>query len=317
MPSVAFLLMLLLSVSVAIGSAVNLYWIGFKPSAGGDFVELVFGDSRRMFADHFFRKADVYFHSGYYPTIFDETTGTSAMARPGAQWEDAGDSASASKPAERGPAEGHDHDHDHDHDHGDAEEDELRFLKPPADWIDAFGRHFYPTEHSHLDEGTEKEMLPWLRLSASLDPQRVKTYTVASFWLRKSMNRVTEAEQFLREGWRANPHSHEIIFELGRLFSEDKNDPVRARNLWDLAIQEWQKQESVKEEPDFFALQQMLGHLALLDQKEGHFDRAIHHFELLKRISPRPEEIQKRIEEIRVLRDGSGNAALPPAPNRP
>ena len=29
------------------------------------------GDSRRMFAMSFYTKADVYFHSGYYPTIFD------------------------------------------------------------------------------------------------------------------------------------------------------------------------------------------------------------------------------------------------------
>ncbi len=29
------------------------------------------GDSRRMFANSFFVKADAYFHSGYYPTIYD------------------------------------------------------------------------------------------------------------------------------------------------------------------------------------------------------------------------------------------------------
>ena len=29
------------------------------------------GDSRRLFANQFFVEADVYFHSGYYPTIFD------------------------------------------------------------------------------------------------------------------------------------------------------------------------------------------------------------------------------------------------------
>ena len=29
------------------------------------------GDSRRLFAISFYTKADAYFHSGYYPTIFD------------------------------------------------------------------------------------------------------------------------------------------------------------------------------------------------------------------------------------------------------
>src|SRR6202142_4755792 len=32
---------------------------------------LLFGDGRRLFANQFFTMADVYFHSGYYPSIFD------------------------------------------------------------------------------------------------------------------------------------------------------------------------------------------------------------------------------------------------------
>src|SRR2546426_11142862 len=34
-------------------------------------LDVLFGDGRRLFASQFFRKADVYFHSGYYPSIFD------------------------------------------------------------------------------------------------------------------------------------------------------------------------------------------------------------------------------------------------------
>jgi len=41
----------------------------------------------------------------------------------------------------------------------------------------------------------EREILPWLRLSAELDPQRVETYTVAAYWLR-NMGKIAEAEQF-------------------------------------------------------------------------------------------------------------------------
>ena len=32
---------------------------------------VLLGDGRRMFANHFFVKADAYFHSGFYPTVFD------------------------------------------------------------------------------------------------------------------------------------------------------------------------------------------------------------------------------------------------------
>src|SRR6266545_3446001 len=42
---------------------------------GGGFMASMFGESRKLFANHFFTRSDVYFHSGYYPTIFDQPTG--------------------------------------------------------------------------------------------------------------------------------------------------------------------------------------------------------------------------------------------------
>src|SRR5690242_17811842 len=35
-------------------------------------LKVLLGNSRRMFANHFYVKADVYFHSGFYPSIFDQ-----------------------------------------------------------------------------------------------------------------------------------------------------------------------------------------------------------------------------------------------------
>src|SRR5436190_12287406 len=37
-----------------------------------DVLKVLLGDGRRLFANHFFVKADVSFHSGYYPSIFDQ-----------------------------------------------------------------------------------------------------------------------------------------------------------------------------------------------------------------------------------------------------
>src|SRR3954468_23220424 len=37
-------------------------------------VEVILGEARRLLATHFYTKADVYFHSGFYPSIFDEAT---------------------------------------------------------------------------------------------------------------------------------------------------------------------------------------------------------------------------------------------------
>ena len=38
----------------------------------GGVLKIVLGEGRRLFANHFFIQADVSFHSGYYPSIFDQ-----------------------------------------------------------------------------------------------------------------------------------------------------------------------------------------------------------------------------------------------------
>jgi len=248
---------------------------------------VLLGDGRRIFARHFFVKADAYFHSGYYPTAFDnrEAFATPHMA------EDAG-------------AVG-----------GNNRGDENGFLGKPRDWIDAFSRKFYPSVHTHLDEGGAKphsagsgdlgdnsevrEILPWLRLSAELDPQSIQTYTVTAYWLRERMGKTAEAEQFLRDGLRENPGSYEILYELGRVYAANHRDPARARNLWQLALRNWGEAEQNKKEPDSFLLNEILSRLAVLEQDEGRYREALAYMLRWKKSSPRPEEVQKRIDEVR------------------
>jgi hypothetical protein len=189
--------------------------------ASGDIFKILLGDSRVLFANHFYVKADEYYHSGYYPTIFDNRDAfeTPHMAA------DTG----AVNSKNHGPEAG--------------------FLGPPRDWIDAFGRHFFPDRHTHLDEGgpdgdlsssdNVREILPWLKLSADLDPDNVQTFTVTAYWLRVRMHKVAEADAFLHEGLRHNPDSYDILFELGRLYDEDYHDTDRARNVWKQAVRKW------------------------------------------------------------------------------
>ena len=84
-----------------------------------------------------------------------------------------------------------------------------------------------------------REILPWLKLSADLDPDNVQTYTVTAFWLRVRMHKVAEADAFLHEGLRNNPDSYDILFELGRLYYENYHDTDRARNVWEQAVRKW------------------------------------------------------------------------------
>src|SRR5687767_6377013 len=232
--------LLLLIASVCFSTWLEPWFQRWQRDKSGDVLTVALGDSRKLFARHFYVKADAYFHNGYYPTIYD--------AKPEGELH----MAAASEAA-----------------HADHEK-EMDFLGKPMDWIDSFSRHFFPSVHTHLGEdeccphcaehdhppgeecdhedehkekpaGLEREMLPWFKLAATLDPERPDTYVVASFWLTQKLGKISEAEQFLREGLRANPGSFEILHEMGRVAYEYRKDIQRARNLWVLALQNFRK----------------------------------------------------------------------------
>ena len=278
-------LLLLLSGAFALATTLQPRALKWSKRAQADnILKVLFGDGRRLFANHFFVKADVYFHSGYYPSIFDRTQPVKDTRHLTQQEDNHGDH----------DAHGHD-EHTEEAEH----EKQMSFLGPPKDCFESFGRHFMVTEHTHLSGGAEREILPWLRLSAELDPQRVDTYTVAAYWLRNRLGKVNEAEQFLREGLRANPESYEILFELGRLYHENHKDSVRARNLWEQALRHWVKQQAGKQDADLFALEQIAVNLSRLEEEAGNFRRAIELLELAKKASPNPQSLQQQIEDLK------------------
>jgi hypothetical protein len=262
-----------------------------------NFFQLLLGGSSRMFANNFFIKADAYYHSGYYPTIFDNRQAfeTAHMA------EDTGAVAS--------------------HNTG----EETTFMGPPRDWIDAFGRNFIPNRHTHLDEGGPdddlsnsskvREILPWLDLSAKLDPSNINTYLVMAYWLRSKLNKVSEAEQVLREGLRYNHGNPNLLFELGRIYYENYDKPRQARDIWQAAIRSWiQEQPGVplteRLKPgndnfdDRFLFQQLAEHLADLDEKGGNYATAIADLQEAQLASPKPEDLQQRINDLRKKESG-------------
>ena len=196
-----------------------------------NFFSLLLGDSSRIFANSAFIEADAYYHSGYYPTIYDNK---SAFQTPHIA-EDTGAVAS--------------------HNQG----EETSFMGPPRDWVDAFGRHFIPNRHTHLDEGGPtddlskshevQEILPWLKLSAELDPEDIRTYVVTAFWLTR-LNQIGAAEQVLREGLRHNPDNAQLLFELGRIYFENYHNPSQARNIWEAALRSWARQQPASRNPN-------------------------------------------------------------------
>jgi tetratricopeptide (TPR) repeat protein len=242
-----------------------------KRGQSDNILKVLLGDGRRLFANHFFVQADISFHSGYYPSIFDQARAPKDTRHL---------TAKEGEPA----AEEH--------------EKAMNFLGPPRDWIERFGRHFIITEHTHLQANKEREILPWLKLSAELDPQKIETYTVAAYWLR-DLGKVKEAERFLREGFLNNPDSYEILFELGRLYYENNHDPARARKVWELALRKWTEQEAANKKPDPLQLEQIAVNLSRLEEKEGNLARAIQLLELSKHASPHPEALQQQIDALK------------------
>ena len=256
-----------------------------------NFFSLLLGDASRVFANSSFVEADAYYHSGYYPTIYDNK---SAFQTPHIA-EDTGAVAS--------------------HNQG----EETSFLGPTRDWIDAFGRHFIPNRHTHLDTGGPaddlsgshevEEILPWLKLSAELDPENVQTYVVTAFWLIR-LDQVSAAEQVLREGLRHNPDNAQLLFELGRIYFENYHNPARARNIWEAALRSWAREEPGAPQSerlkmtnanfdDRFMFEQLQANLAQLEEKEGSLNAAITDWEKAKLASPALDDIQKHIDELK------------------
>ncbi len=280
------LLALLGAMAFTIGTVLQIrvaQWAG--RSEPGGLLQTVLGNGRRLFANHFFVQADVYFHSGYYPSVFD------AVPR--------------NRDRSHLRQKEHDHDDQSEEPRGDApaqdessqHEKEMAFLREPQDWIDRFGRRFMVTSHQHLEGGKEREMLPWLKIAAELDPEQPETYLVAAYWLR-DLKRTDEAEKFLREGLRHLPNSHELYFDLGTLFYEDRKNMDMAANLWELALKKWQAAESAEKKPDPLHLNQIATHLAKLEETRGNTGRAIELLVIAKKVSPHPEAVQTWIEEL-------------------
>ena len=282
-PRTIFLLLLALLVG-CFGLAAKLSpqfqaWRGSRMT--GDAFAVALGDGRRLFAQSAYLKADAYYHSGYYPSIFDDNEAfkTAHMA------------------ADTGAV--------NDKNHGDEE----GFLGPKRNWIDAFGRHFFPDRHTHLDAGgpaedlggsdNVREILPWLKLAADLDPENPETYTVTAYWLRLRMHRTAEADAVLHEGLRHCPDSCEILFEIGRLYYESYHDAPRARNVWEAAARKWRALDDQAQTDNRLIFEQITTHLGQLEADAGNPAKAVEWFRAAQTVSKTPDAIQEHIDKLR------------------
>ncbi|MGC8743308.1 MAG: tetratricopeptide repeat protein [Verrucomicrobiia bacterium] len=263
-----------------------------QATPNGGILSAILWESRSTIGALLYLKADVYFHRGFYPSIFDN------LPASGAHSHNKNNIINEENNALSNDTDSHSgHLHQGDNEREKCEKD---ISSSPLDWIDSLSRNFYPSVHVHANElpGGQKEILPWLKLAAMFDPQRIESYTVAAFWL-KSIGKINEAEEFLRDGLRANPENPELLFELGKLNKDNKKDIARARNLLEFALARWKESAAKESEPNTFLLQQILANLAQLERDQKNYPLAIKYFEELKKHSPNPQAIQKQIDDMK------------------
>jgi tetratricopeptide (TPR) repeat protein len=296
-----WLVVLLLGVILACACAsllpplLDFDWQGGKVASAPEGIHLV-EKSRSLLAEYGFRKAMDYFHSGALPTMFDEV-------KPE-------DLALVKRTYKRGVDIPEDHWIKQSPDFG-----------PPEDFLEKFGRHFYPTRHTHLSDGGTvahgenkvREILPWYWLTAALDPHDLESYLEAAYWLRKEGGNTAEAAAFLRQGLQANPDSYEILFELGRIYEEDCGDVAHARTLWEIALQRWEKRNRGLTEQDEFPYRQIAGHLARLEDRQGNARQTLVYLELLKRFASDTAAIDRWMEDVRHPERAPKKAVTPQA----
>ena len=246
----------------------------------GSVLASLLGDGRKGAADYFAIQADVYFHSGYYPSMFDQARAQEVQ----------------------------DSDISHPEEKGEAKQEEKGFMGEPRDWIERFSRNFHPSHHTHLHGDAVAEMLPWLKLSAELDPQRIQSYLVTSYWLREGLGKSADAEDFIRDGLRNNPHSPDLLFVLGQIYLEDHKDYPRAKNIFLAAKKEWHKRDDSKpvvskngeETKDLLLLGNIFRGLVKEEESVGNLEQALRYLQELKPDAAEPDAVQKRIDELQA-----------------
>jgi tetratricopeptide (TPR) repeat protein len=302
------LLILLVVVCASLGAHLDCWFMGWQGNRANSWnpLDVFIGSGQRLFAESFYREADVYYHSGYYPSIYDN--------REAFQTEHIGEDTGAVA----------------SHNHG----EETSFMGPSLDIIDSFGRNFTPSRHTHLDEGGPTddlstsyrvaEILPWLKIASKLNPEDVKTYLVMAFWLRSRLNQVSDAEHVLREGLRNNPRNPQLLFELGRIYFDDYHQPERARALWEGALRAWTEEKpgvpiadrlkySIQNFDDRFIYGQLYEHLAVLEKQQTNFNAAIADLQMAKLGSTKPEDVQQQIDDLKREASSHDHATAPAA----
>src|SRR6266699_1060532 len=112
----------------------------------------------------------------------------------------------------------------------------------------------------------------------------------------KAARRVTRA---IQETWAAAPKCARFCPGCAFRHRSIRSGSRLTRSPPTGCASAWVKSEAHKEKPDKFLLIQIISHLAVLEQSEQNYEKALVLMDLWKQWSPTPDEVQKRIDETR------------------
>jgi tetratricopeptide (TPR) repeat protein len=102
-------------------------------------------------------------------------------------------------------------------------------IRPPTeDWRGFIGdieREIKPwlDPKTHMSHERGMELLPWFRLMTLVNPHRIRGYRIGAFLMmsRESVDSLQEALDYIEEGLKNNPDSHELLHVKIRLIQQD------------------------------------------------------------------------------------------------
>ncbi|MCA9444152.1 MAG: hypothetical protein KC964_25390 [Candidatus Omnitrophica bacterium] len=99
---------------------------------------------------------------------------------------------------------------------------------PSDDWRGFIGhleREIKPwsSPEFHMQHQKGVELLPWFRLMTLVNPHRIRGYRIGAFLLMSSGEKdaIVKAREFIEEGIKNNPKSHELQFMMVRTYQQE------------------------------------------------------------------------------------------------
>lgn len=115
------------------------------------------------------------------------------------------------------------------------------------DWVSRVNHRIQSYAHMHLTKEKEKEILPFLMWSVSLDPHNLSAVLTTAFTLDKDFGKSDEAIKILEKGLQENPESWEIAHDLGKLYFMRKKNYGQSERYLGIAVDKSAGQELPKD----------------------------------------------------------------------